>query len=50
MMAHAVLFSLVPDLDFAITMPLVASLIYLAHTLPGTVLAWTERDVPGDPS
>lgn len=50
MMAHAVLFSLVPALDFVITMPLVASLIYFAHTLPGSILAWTERGVPGDQS
>lgn len=48
MMAHAVLFSLVPDLDFVITMPLVVSLIYLSHTLTGSILAWTEHEVPGD--
>ena len=50
MMAHAVLFRLVPGLDFVITMPLVASLIYLAHTLPGSILAWTENEVPGEVS
>ncbi len=50
MMAHAVLYSLVPALDFVITMPLVASLIYFAHTLPGSILAWTENEVPGEPS
>ncbi len=27
---------------------LVASLIYFAHTLPGSVLAWTEMEVPGE--
>ena len=46
-LAHAVVYRLVPGLDFAISVPLAASLIYLAHTLPGSVLAWTEREVPG---
>ncbi|MBU8870588.1 MAG: hypothetical protein KOO60_06980 [Gemmatimonadales bacterium] len=48
MMVHAVLYGLVPSLDFVISMPLVSSLIYLAHTLPGSILAWTEREVPGE--
>ena len=48
MLVHAVLYRLVPGLDLIITMPLVASLIYLAHTLPGSVLAWVEREVPGE--
>lgn len=26
-------------------MPVVAGLIYLAHTLPGSILAWTEREI-----
>ncbi len=47
-MTHAVLFRLVSSLDFLITIPLATSLIYLAHTLPGTILAWTELEVPGD--
>ena len=46
-LTHAVVYRLVPGLDFAISVPLAVSLIYLAHTLPGAVLAWTERDVPG---
>lgn len=28
---------------FTITVPLVASLIYFAHTLPGAFIAWRER-------
>jgi len=50
LLTHAVVFSLVPDLDFGITMPLVVSLIYLAHTLPGSILAWTQREVLDDAS
>ena len=46
MMAHAVVYGLVPGLNFALSMPLGCSLIYLAHTLPGSVLAWTETEVP----
>jgi hypothetical protein len=48
MLVHAVLYRLVPGLDLVITVPLAVSLIYLAHTLPGSVLAWTEMEVPGD--
>ena len=47
MLAHAVIYRLVPGLEFALSVPLVASLIYLAHTLPGSFLAWTEKEVPG---
>ncbi|MHC4814635.1 MAG: hypothetical protein ACYTKC_01880 [Planctomycetota bacterium] len=47
MLTHAVVYRLVPGLDFALSVPLVVSLIYLAHTLPGSVLAWTETEVPG---
>lgn len=45
--AHAVVYRLVPGMDFAISVPLAVSLIYLAHTLPGSILAWTEKEVPG---
>ena len=48
MLVHAVLYRLVPGLNLVITVPLVGSLIYLAHTLPGSVLAWTETEVPGE--
>ena len=48
LLAHAVLFRLVPTVTFVITVPLVGSLIYLAHTLPGSILAWTESEVPGE--
>lgn len=47
MMTHAVVYRTIPGLDFALSVPLVGSLIYLAHTLPGAVLAWTETKVPG---
>ena len=47
MMTHAIVYRLVPGLEFALSVPLVASLIYLAHTLPGSILAWTETEVPG---
>ncbi len=50
MLAHAVVYRLVPGIEFVITVPLVGSLIYLAHTLPGSILAWTEKEVPGDAS
>ena len=30
----------------ALSVPLAGSLIYLAHTLPGAVLAWTEAHMP----
>lgn len=45
-LAHAVVYRLVPGMDFAISVPLAGSLIYLAHTLPGSVLAWTETEMP----
>lgn len=48
MMVHAVLYRLIPGLNLVITVPLVGSLIYLAHTLPGSILAWTEIEVPGE--
>ena len=48
MLVHAVLYRLIPGLNFVITVPLVGSLIYLAHTLPGSILAWTEAEVPGE--
>ena len=50
MMAHAVMFSLLPGMNFVITVPLAVSLIYFAHTLPGSILAWTENEVPGEPA
>ena len=46
-LAHAVVYRLVPGMDFAISVPLAGSLVYLAHTLPGSVLAWTESEMPG---
>lgn len=49
-LAHAVLFRLAGDTSFVITVPLAGSLIYLAHTLPGSVLAWTELRTPEDAS
>jgi len=33
---------------FTLTIPLVVSLIYLAHTLPGSIISWTESDAPGE--
>ena len=48
MLTHAVVYRLAPGLDFALSVPLVVSLIYLAHTLPGSVLAWTETEMPRD--
>lgn len=47
MMTHAVVYRLVPGLDFALSVPLVGSLLYLSQTLPGSILAWTEAEVPG---
>jgi len=47
MMTHAVVYRLVPGLNFALSVPLVVSLLYLAHTLPGSFLAWTETEIPG---
>ncbi|MCD4653494.1 hypothetical protein K8T06_06125 [bacterium] len=44
MLIHAVLFRFLPDINLVITVPLVVSLIYLAHTLPAAVLAWTEPE------
>ena len=34
-------------LQYTISMPLVASLIYLSHTLPGTMIAW-KKEIPKD--
>ncbi len=37
--------------QYTISMPLVASLIYFSHTLPGTMIAWKKKirkDIPGD--
>lgn len=48
MLLHAVLYRLVPGVNFIITVPLAVSLIYLAHTLPASILTWTETEVPGD--
>ena len=48
MMGYAVSFRLFPGLGVGITVPLVGSLIYLAHTLPGSILAWTETEVPAE--
>jgi len=47
MMTHAVVYGLVPSLDFVLSVPLVVSLLYLAHTLPGSFLAWSETRMPG---
>jgi len=48
MLVHAVLFRCIAGMDLVITVPLVVSLIYFAHTLPGSILAWTETHVPGE--
>jgi hypothetical protein len=48
MMGYAVSFRLFPGLGVTLTIPLVGSLIYLAHTLPGSILAWTETEVPAE--
>ena len=48
MLVHAVFFRLFTNIDFIITIPLVSSLVYFAHTLPGSILAWTETKVPSD--
>ncbi len=45
---HAVLARMIPGVDLSITVPLSGSLIYLAHTLPASVLAWTQAEVPGE--
>jgi hypothetical protein len=45
---HAIVYRLLPGVNFIITIPLAGSLIYLAHTLPGSVLAWTEAEVPSE--
>jgi hypothetical protein len=49
LLVHAV-YREVFALSFLITVPMVSSLIYLAHILPGTILAWTELEVPGESS
>lgn len=33
--------------QYTISMPLVSSMIYLAHTLPGTMIIWKKK-MPGD--
>jgi len=43
MFIHAVLFRFLPDVNFIITVPLVVSLIYLAHTLPAAFLVWNKN-------
>ncbi|MCP4600908.1 MAG: hypothetical protein GY847_10330 [Proteobacteria bacterium] len=48
MLVHAAVFRLVPGVNFIITIPLASSLIYLAHTLPGSILAWSETEVPSE--
>jgi len=48
MLVHAFLVQMGSNMEALNTIPLVTSLIYFAHTLPGSILAWTERDVPGD--
>ena len=48
MLFHAAVYRLVPGVNFVITIPLAGSLIYLAHTLPGAGLAWTEAEVPSE--
>ena len=47
--SHAVLDQFDFALNLVITIPLASSLLYLAHTLPGSILAWTEHKAPGDP-
>ena len=44
MFIHALIYSLVPQWNFIITMPLVSGLIYLAHTLPGSIIAWGDKN------
>ncbi|NOZ13762.1 MAG: hypothetical protein GXO69_08975 [Acidobacteria bacterium] len=48
MLIYAMTYRLIPEIKFIITVPLAVSLIYFAHTLPGSILAWTEKEVPGD--
>jgi len=48
MLAQSLVSSLNICPTFTITAPLVVSLIYLAHTLPGSIIAWTESDAPGE--
>jgi len=43
---HAVLDRLHTGLNLVITVPLAGSLLYLAHTLPGAILAWREGETP----
>ena len=42
MLIHASLFRLVPQFNFIITVPLVSGLIYFAHILPGSIIAWGD--------
>ena len=45
-------FSLTGRMDicpkYTISMPLVGSLIYLSHTLPGSIIAWKTEELPED--
>jgi hypothetical protein len=50
MMTFAVGYRLLPQFNLALSVPLAGSLIYLAHTLPGSVLACTEAHMPADPA
>ena len=43
-LCHAVMYR--SGVDFVITVPLAVSLIYLAHTLPSSILAWMEEKAP----
>lgn len=46
MLTNALLAHFISGMRFIITVPLVGSLIYLAHTLPSSILAWTESVEP----
>lgn len=42
MLLHAVLFRFSDSFNLVLTVPLVSSLIYFAHTLPALILAWNH--------
>ena len=46
MLAQSVISRLNVCISYTITVPLVVSLIYLAHTLPSSIISWTEADAP----
>ncbi|MBN2054353.1 hypothetical protein JW905_05490 [bacterium] len=46
MLSHSLLLELVPGFPIIQTVPLVGSMVYLAHTLPGSFLAWSETELP----